>query len=77
MYEALQRLRLDAFGKWLQTTNKQPVIEFLETIPMSNLIQTKNSNNFSLALTAVEGLFDLYQEFDDEVACELGPMSAY
>ena len=30
VYEALQRLRLHAFEKWLQTTSKQPVIEVLE-----------------------------------------------
>ena len=98
VYEALQRLKLYAFEKWLQTTNKQPVIEFLESIAMNNLIQirnssnfclvrateflestamnnfiqTRNSNNFCLVRTTEEGLFDLYQESDEEVVFDTG-----
>ena len=72
VYEVLQRLKLDAFEKWLQTTNKHPLIEFLESIAMNILIQTRNSNNFYLVQTAAEGLFDLYQESDEEVACDTG-----
>ena len=60
VHEALQRLKLHAFEKWLQTTNKKPMTEFLESIAMKNLIQTRNSNNFCLVRTTVEGLFDLY-----------------
>ena len=61
VYESLQRLKLDAFEKWSQRTNKQPVTEISESIAMNNLMQTRNSSNCFLKLTAVEGLFDLYQ----------------
>ena len=61
MYEPLQRLKLDAFEKWSQRTNKQPVTEISESIAMNNLMQTRNSSNSFLKLTVVEGLFDLYQ----------------
>ena len=42
VYEALQPLKLDAFEKWSQRTNKQPVIEISESLAMNNLMQTRN-----------------------------------
>ena len=79
VYEALQRLKLDAFAEWLvKEPNNAVLVNFLESTELSNLISNADPDTFKTSMDAIEELFSLFQLFEERIVCsELGPMSKF
>ena len=66
VFEALQRLKLNAFEEWLHEKQKiQKLADFLESEEFSSLIQNRNNNNMKVTVEKFHVLFALINEFDD------------
>ena len=78
-YEAFQRLKFEAFEKWLKNRhNSLAMVNFLESSELNRMINDLNGGTFNSALEMIATLYELFQKFEEEcILSELGPMATY
>ena len=79
VYEALQRLKLEAFQEWLQQEDKNDVIaEFTKSEAFPYLFEERKASNMEAAMDSVENLAMLFTEYEEKIRNrEFGPMAEF
>ena len=77
VYEALRRLKIEAFERWLKDEQKNDVLlKFLGSSELQDLIDGVTQDSFQTTVAKLDELFELYETFEEKLICsELGPMS--
>ena len=77
VYEALQRLKIEAFERWLKDEQKNDVLlNFLGSSELQDLIDGVTQDSFQTTIAKLDELFELYETFEEKFICsELGLMS--
>ena len=77
VYEALKRLKLEAFERWLKDEQKNDVLlNFLGSSELQDLIDSVTQDSFQTTAAKLDELFELYEMFEEKFICSaLGPMS--
>ena len=77
VYEALRRLKIEAFERWLKDEQKNDVLlNFLGFSELQDLIDGVTQDSFQTTVAKLDELFELYETFEEKLICsELGPMS--
>ena len=78
-YEALQRLKLDAFENWLLSEQKaQHLYEFLESNSFEDLADERSAMSMQNAVEDSSIVLDLWLEFEEKInSFSLGPMAVF
>ena len=79
VFEALQRLKLDAFTDWLQGTgNGHILVNLLESKEFNMLVEERNQSNMENASEEYTGLFSLWEKYEEVIRQnKLGPMAVF
>ena len=78
IYEALQRLKLKAFKRWLRKENKEDIlVDYLESTELLQLINNIKKTSFNAAIDSCERIFELFLHFDQSICSTLGPMAFF
>ena len=79
VYEALQRLKMDAFENWLKTKEKlHELDDYLESPEFKSLSSTCNPENFEVAAERSLTLLQLWEEYEDMLRTyKFGPMAVF
>ena len=79
VYEALQRLKVDAFEHWLSAKGKFQILSSFKASPeLRDLIKECTSQNYQSTLTVFNSIHELFDEFNNEIdEGKLGPMAVF
>ena len=77
VYEALQRLKIEAFERWLKDEQKNHVLfNFLGSSELQDLIDGVTQDSSETTVAKLDELFELYETFEVKFICsELGSIS--
>ena len=77
VYEALQRLKIEAFERWLKDEQKNHVLfNFLGSSELQDLIDDVTQDSSETTVAKLDELFELYETFEVKFICsELGSIS--
>lgn len=79
VYEALQRLKFEAFEAWIQSENKLDILDgFIESNELSRLIKKIDSETMVATMNKSDAIFNLYEEFENWInEGNLGPLAIF
>ena len=79
LYEAMQRLKFDAFEEWMIKEKKDQIFtDLIESIEFSNLMKERNSFNVESCLEKFTELFSLFEHYEESIIKnDLGPMAIF
>ena len=78
IYEALQRLNLKTFERWLRKVNKEDaLVDYLESTEILQLINNTKKTSFDAAIDSCECTFDLFLHFDQSICSKFGSMFVF
>ena len=78
VYEAMHRVKIEAFEDWLSRENKFVYHRFLQSKEFDEMCSNPNAESFKAALEIFQGLFFLFEEFENILRDEEeNTMSAY
>ena len=79
LYEAMQRLKFEAFEEWLIKEKKEQIFtDFIESIEFTNLMKERNSFNLEICLEKFTELFSLFEQYEESIINkDLGPMATF
>ena len=75
IYEALQKLKLEAFERWLHEDNTEDIM--LESPELLELINAPKPLSFNAAIESPECIIQLLLHFDQSIYCEHGTMALF
>ena len=65
VYEALQRLKIEAFERWLKDEQKNHILfNFLGSAELQDLIDGVTQDSFQATVAKLDELFELYETFE-------------